>query len=307
MHNYPDQDALASAMGLKALLDAKGKNAKICYRGHVDKYNILQMIQLLEIEIHHIDEFMMRPEDEIIIVDGQKGNINVDNLVGEEIACIDHHVNEERDNYLFSDIRSDVGACSSIIASYFVENNIPMNSKVATALVFGIKTDTSNLTRGVSELDIDMFCYLYKVADIGLLRLFENNSISKKDLDSYLKAISDLRVYDNIGIANIGNNCSEAIIGTVSDFLSTLSEIDFTLVYSYRAGGVKFSVRSTVKQLDASKIIKKAIEGFGDGGGHASMAAGFIPNLESEKEAINIAKIIEQKIINLAKCYKTVI
>ena len=150
MHNYPDQDALASAMGLKVLLEAKGKKVEIGYEGIVDKDNTLKMIELLGIEICPQDELGLTPDDEIIIVDGQKGNINMTDFVGSEVACIDHHRVRYAETYKFQDIRSEVGACASIIASYFFENDVEMPQNVATALLYGIKMDTHNMTRGVS-------------------------------------------------------------------------------------------------------------------------------------------------------------
>lgn len=301
MHNYPDQDAIASAMGLKALLEARGIKADICYKGEIDKYNTLKMVELLGIELHRIDELTMSDQDEIIIVDGQKGSVNMQEFDGKEIACIDHHRKLDDNVYAFSDIRSDIGACSSIIASYFLENNIALNQRIATALVYGIKMDTANLSRGVSDLDIDMFCYLYKKASVTNLKQFENNSLKMQDLNSYVRAISDLRIYKDIGVADAGKDCPEAMIGTVSDFLLTLSEVDFTLVYSYRANGLKCSVRSEEKLLDACYIIKRALKGLGDGGGHATMAAGFIPDIQEELKAKQIATIVEERVIDIIK------
>ena len=165
-HNYPDQDALASAYGLKYLLEAKGIESTICYKGQVDKLNTIAMMEDLNITTVRIDEEdKMDETSKIIIVDGQKGNANVEDFIGDEVACIDHHKLQETDMYQFFDIRSDVGACSSIIASYFIENNIEMPVSVATALLYGIKMDTNNLSRGVSDLDIDMFYMLFKKAD----------------------------------------------------------------------------------------------------------------------------------------------
>lgn len=302
-HNYPDQDALSSALGLQALLANFKIKSTICYQGLVDKFNTLKMVELLDIEIHHVKDIDMTDEDEIIIVDGQQGNVNMEELSGIKIACIDHHALQDTSYYRYYDIRSEVGACASLIASYFVENEVPLTKNVATALLYGIKIDTSNLTRGVSDLDIDMFYYLYKKADIATIRIIESCSIGKDDLQSYLKAIADLRVYGNVGVANIGNDCSEAMIGTVSDFLITLSEVEFTLVYSYRAGGLKLSVRSIQDEVDASEIMKAALIRIGDGGGHGSMAAGFIPNIRDEETATKVASLVEQRVIKLASGY----
>ena len=99
------------------------------------------------------------------------------------------------------------------IASYFFKNGIKPSLDVATALAYGLKIDTAHLSRGVSELDIDMFSLLLKLASTAKLPQFEINSLKISDLDSYHGAISHLKVFDNIAIANIGNNCSEALHG----------------------------------------------------------------------------------------------
>jgi nanoRNase/pAp phosphatase (c-di-AMP/oligoRNAs hydrolase) len=303
MHKYPDQDALASAFGLQALLGMKGKKSTICYNGQIDKHNTLKMIELLHINIFEIDMLNMNPRDEIILVDGQKGNLNMDDFIGIEIACIDHHPTFETTEYRFSDIRSDVGSCSTIIAEYFAENLLQISREVATALLYGLKVDTANLTRRVSEVDIDMFSYLFKKSDVEKLRDFENSSLRKDDLIAYQEAISNLKIEGRLGIAKIGDDCSEAIIGSISDFLMALSEVDFTLVYSYRVGGLRFSVRSESKVVDAGKVIKEALKGYGDGGGHSTMAAGFIPNLNTENEILEISYLIERRVRQLVMGY----
>lgn len=301
-HNYPDQDALAAAFGLKYLLERFEIGADICYKGQVDKLNTVAMMETLDIETIYIDDAQEMDEDsEIIIVDGQKGNSNVDDFIGNEIACIDHHKLQETDMYRFWDIRSDVGACSSIIASYYVENDIDMPISVATALLYGIKMDTDNLSRKVSDLDIDMFYYLFKRASRDAIRKFEGCSLQMDDLQAYMAAIKNLRVFGNVGFVNIGDDCAEAILGTMSDFVMSLDEVTFAVVYSRRAGGIKFSVRNEEEGLDGATIIKAALEGFGGGGGHATMAAGFAPNIDSSTEALNVARKVEERILQMAK------
>lgn len=299
MHNYPDQDALACAKGLQELLLSYHIQSTICYQGHVDKLNTIMMIERLHIDIRPIESIYMTDNDEIILVDCQKGNLNVNNFTGTEVACIDHHKKQHTDCYLFHDIRSDVGACSSIITSYFLENNLTITTEMATTLLYGIKIDTANLSREVSNLDLDMFCMLYKLADQTILRKLDCCTLKVKDLASYKKAISSLKIYNKIGFANIGNNCSEAMIGTLSDFLLSLEEIHVALVYSYRNFGLKFSVRSENPDMDASDIIKEILSGYGDGGGHSTMAAGFIPHIYSESMAHNITAIVEQRLLTL--------
>ena len=298
-HNYPDQDALASAFGLQSLLKEKGKDSTICYSGQIAKHNTLTMVELLNIDIFNSDEIRMKEKDDIILVDGQKGNINMKNFEGKEIACIDHHPVQEITGYDFCDIRSNMGACASIIAEYFIDNQIEISQDVATALSYGIKMDTANLSRRASHKDIDMFCHLYKLADMEQLRYFENTSLRKDDLIAYQDAMSNLKLYGRLGIAKIGDDCSEAIIGSISDFLLALTEIDCTLVYSHRVDGLKFSIRSETNKIDAGKVIKEALKGLGDGGGHSTMAAGFLPNVSTPHEIKEMAKLVEERVISL--------
>ncbi|MDK2808765.1 MAG: hypothetical protein PWP24_1502 [Clostridiales bacterium] len=295
-HNYPDPDALSSARGLQYLLEFHGISSTICYKGQIDKCNTLQMIQLLQLEIHPEAELSLTEADEIILVDCQKGNNNVKDFLGEEIACIDHHMLQGTDCYRFFDIRSGVGSCATLIASYFIENKVDIPEDIATLLVYGLKVDTANLTRSVTNLDVDMFSIIFKLANKPILQKLESSNLSLIDLTSYAKAIENLRIYGQVGITNIGNDCSEAIIGTLSDFILSIDEIHFSVVYSYRAGGIKFSVRSDTPSYDAAKIIKESLKKYGDGGGHSRMAAGFIPEIPFDR-ASDIAASIEDNIL----------
>lgn len=300
-HNYPDQDALASALGLQEILRYKGIDSTICYQGEIDKANTITMTEALGFELYDVDDLPIQAEDEIILVDGQKGNVNLEDLVGEEIACIDHHPMQDVSSYRFYDIRK-VGACATIIASYFLENEIPVSERVATALAYGIKMDTADLMRQTTTTDVDMFCIMYKKANIDMIRLFESHSLILNDLVAYREALSDLKIYGhNIGMANVGAGCSEAMMGTLSDFIMSLDEVDFSVVFSYRAGGLKISVRSDIPQADAGVIVRKALSGYaGGGGGHAGMAGGFAANL-TETEAKDAEYVITERMLQLVK------
>lgn len=299
-HNYPDQDALASAYGLSYLLQTKGLDTTICYKGEIDKINTIAMVERLGIDVKKIEDIeFMNETSEIIIVDGQKGNVNMMDFVGNEIACIDHHKMQNTDMYRFADIRSGTGACASIITSYFIENNIEIPQNVATALFYGIKMDTNSLSRGVTDLDLLMYCKLFKIANMDEIRKLDSSTLAMEDLQAYACAINNLKVYNRVGIVNIGNDCAEAILGTMSDFILSLQEVTFSVVYSRRAGGIKFSVRSEDDRFDAAYIIQKALEGYGSGGGHASMAAGFVKDVDSDDMAEEISSVVEQRIVGL--------
>lgn len=286
-HNFPDPDAIASAYGLQQLLKYRGIEADICYKGKIDRYNTDKLREIMGIELLDVDKLssVLEEEDEVILVDAQKGNSNIIDITGDEIICIDHHPLNEKFDYRFSDIRPEIGACASIIASYFFENQIPMDEKTATTLTFGIRMDTMNLSRGVSKMDVEMIYRMFDLCDDEVIHVLQNSNLYFEDLMAYSEAISSIEVYGNISFADTGKNCPQALIASVSDFMLALVTVSFSVVYSRNSEGIKLSVRSEKKALDAGKIVARALEGIGSGGGHATMAGGFVPFAGSDREA----------------------
>lgn len=303
-HNFPDPDAIASAYGLQQLLKNRGIRSTICYKGKIDRYSTDRLLEMMQIKLLNIENLasVLTEEDEVILVDAQKGNSNIINITGDEIICIDHHPVNEKYQYRFTDIRPQIGACATIIAQYFFENNIPMDSGIATALTYGIRIDTNNLSRGVSKLDIEMLYRMFDSCDYEIIHMLENSNLCFEDLMAYSSAISSIEVYDNISFADTGKDCP--VIANISDFMLAIKEVSFSVVYSRKEGGIKLSVRSEKASLDAGKIIGTALEGIGNGGGHASMAGGFVPFEGTDQEADLLIEQIKERFITTIGWWK---
>ncbi len=141
-HDVPDPDAIASAFGLHYLLSRFGVESRVVYEREFEKIDAQRMVQLLGIELSLAsDVSSIDTEDWLVIVDGQKGNANIVDLHCVEVAAIDHHELRTDASYTYSDIRPEVGSCSSIIADYFFEAGEIPPSAVATALMYGIFVD----------------------------------------------------------------------------------------------------------------------------------------------------------------------
>lgn len=296
MHNFPDPDAIASAYGLMQLLKYRGIEAVVCYKGKIERYNACYIMNKLEISFQNLLDIdgELQESDEVILVDAQKLNSNIIDMTGAEVACIDHHPTYIPVEYRFSDIRPQAGACASIIASYFFENEIPMDAKTALALTYGIRSDTDKLSRGVDILDMEMLYRMFPLCDKNLIFYLENSELAIKDLHAYSRAIESMRIYDYAAFADAGDDCPEALVACVSDFLLNLAEVSFSVIYTHRRDGLKFSVRS-MGDLNAGDVAREALEGLGSGGGHPVMAGGFVPftGNEHEKELL-IHRIVER-------------
>lgn len=275
-HNFPDPDAIASAFGLQNFLKHFGIESTLCYYGRIDKLSTKRMLTTFGIEIFSKDELAhMKDVDYIVNVDSQKNNANVMDFNGEEVACIDHHPTFVEADYQYRDIRQ-VGACATLIAEYFKKCEVPIDSNTASALCYGIKMDTADFSRGVTDLDVTMFAYLYKHADKDKFSNMFSNTMEFKDLKAYGAAIESIQIYDQTGFSYIPFDCPDALVAMISDFILSLDVVDVAVVYASRDNGLKFSVRSENKEVNAGKITFEALNGIGSGGGHQAMAGGSI-------------------------------
>jgi len=284
-HNVPDPDAIAASFGLQYLLKIRGIEAQIVYENEIEKANSSKMLELFDIKLSLASKVAtLGEEDWTVLVDVQKGNSNVIDLVTDEVAVIDHHEYMGNNSYKLEDVRPEVGACSTIITQYYIENKIEIPRNVATALLYGIFMDTDNLTRGVSELDINMFYQLYSISDINLITELKGNQISREDLQDYAKAFNTVEVYGEIGFLYLDNG-NDSLLGASSDIVITIAGVNVVVAYSPRAEGYKFSTRSISNDIKANSLVRFILEGRGFGGGHDSMAGGFLPmkGLENNK------------------------
>ncbi len=276
-HNFPDPDAIASAFGLQNFLAYHGVPSTLCYDGKIDRLSVKKMLETFGIAMFSKNDVPdMTEDDYIVLVDSQKKNSNVTDLIGDEVACIDHHPIFFPYNYLYQDIRP-VGSCSCLIASYFQSTDTPISPKCAAALAYGIKMDTADFTRGTTALDTEMLSFLFVHADWDLVSGMYYNTMEFNDLQAYGAAIQNIQIFDRTGFAYIPFNCAPALIAIISDFILSLDVVDIAIIYALQTEGIRFSVRSEKKRIHAGNLIARVLKPYGDGGGHPSMAGGMIP------------------------------
>lgn len=278
-HNFPDHDAVASAFALKQFFLNFHIKSNLVYEGEIQRDSLKNMIKSLKIDIRDSKEYELSADDKIIIVDGCKHNKNVTDLIGDEIAVIDHHNVDSPDDVPFCDIRSDYGACSSIIYSYYEESGIEIPHTVATALMIGINMDTALLTRDVSAHDVSAYSNLYSLADMRMVNTILRNYIQVKDLKFYKDAINNLKIRKNFAFCYFQDGCNQNLLGILGDFVLSLKEVDFVVLCAENKRKINFSVRNENADWNAAAFIERVLEGIGFGGGHTDMAGGIITNL----------------------------
>jgi nanoRNase/pAp phosphatase (c-di-AMP/oligoRNAs hydrolase) len=275
-HNVPDPDAIASSFGLQQLLSELGVHTQIVYEDEIEKANSLAMLHTFGISMKlSADVSTLGAEDWTVLVDVQKTNANYTDLVTDEVACIDHHGYNGPQGYRYEDVRPEVGSCSAIIAEYFQTAGITPTRPVAAALLYGIFMDTADLTRGTDRLDIDMFYWLYGMADISLIARLKGNELSLADLKDYARAFESVEVYGQLGFLPLENG-NDSLLGAASDIVTSVAGVNVVVSYAIRESGVKYSTRSLTPNVNAGELVRHIVDGHGIGGGHVTMAGGFV-------------------------------
>jgi len=278
-HDYPDPDCIASALGVAHLCSFWNiPSPVISFGGFIGRAENRAMVRYLNIEMVPFMLVDLKEFDKIIMVDSfpGKGNVSLSGVMAVD-AVIDHHPSPNAENFtFFQDIRCDLGATSTIITRYLLEAGCPVTTKLATALFYGIKTDTGEMRRDVSIHDLECYKYLFDNIDHHLLSQIEN---PERDIEFFrlLHRAADSAVnYDTVSYTHLGNVSTPDYIAEMADLFHSLEKIEWMICSGIFKNQIFFSIRTKSFNSAGNKAETLAKELGGSGGGHGRAAAGRI-------------------------------
>jgi nanoRNase/pAp phosphatase (c-di-AMP/oligoRNAs hydrolase) len=281
-HDNPDPDALASALAMKHLCDSIGHESTIIHGGMIEHQQNRAMVKLLQMDVRKLIldwevEDLLKDSDLVICVDFSHPGAN--NILPKSCVphiVIDHHTSETRPAGDAILVRSEFAATSSLVASLLINAEVEMNREVATALAFGIRTDTLGFTRSFNAVDLRALSWLGAWIDWDLMRSFESPPRSHEVLSIFKQALTDAVLENGLMLAPIAQMADRDALSQVADFLLPTEEVDVVIAYGTRMSKVILSARSTNDSLHIGKILSQTFE-TGSAGGHKSLAGGQIP------------------------------
>ena len=208
-HDNPDPDALASALAMKHLCDSMGHSSTIIHGGMVEHQQNRTMVKLLNMDLRKLIldweiEDLLKQSDIVICVDFSHPGAN--NVLPEKCVphiVIDHHTSEERPAGDVILVRSEFAATSSLVASVLMNSGVEMNAEIATALAFGIRTDTLGFTRSFNAVDLRALSWLGAWIDWDLMRSFESPPRSQEVLSIFKQALSEASLENGLMLAPV--------------------------------------------------------------------------------------------------------
>ena len=278
VHDNPDPDAIASAIALKEIAMSVGTKSSILYHGEIGHHENKAFVNLLGIDLNRMEDHNILDFDKIALVDcaipGANNIVPPDSHIG---IVIDHHpLNEVEIEAEYIDVRPNVGATATILTKYLQELNIEVTANIATALLYGIRTDTQDFKRNTDLADLSAASFLYPLSDHEILEQLERPSMSIETLDILGDAIVNRQVIGSYLLTNVGTVRDRDTLPQAADYLLNLEGISTSIVFGVSEDKIFISGRSHDIRINLGDVMKRA---FGDesGGGHATAAAAQIP------------------------------
>ena len=281
-HDNPDPDAIASAIALTHIADRVGVDSEAYYFGEITHQENRALVNLLSLPLTETSTESFSPEEfgAIALVDHARPGVNDSLPPGTPVQIVvDHHPQRQPidDREGFLDIRPDIGSTSTIMVEYLRQLGVTPPESLATALLYGIQTDTRQFTRGVSETDFTAAAFLSAHADEDALTRIESPAVSGSVLDTLATAIEAREVRGSALASCVGEITDRDALSQAADELLTMEGVETVIVFGYDDETIYVSGRSRGSGVDLGETLREALGQVGSAGGHATMAGAQVP------------------------------
>lgn len=286
MHPNPDPDAMSSAMAVAEIADSVDTDTTLQYPGEIRHQENRAFQTVLGLDFERIESAADIVADEVVLVDhnaarGFDGASSV-----EPTAVVDHHPgNGTGDD--FTDVRTDYGACATILTEYLQSLGVEPNGnsdqsapsladETATGLLYGVQSDTNRLTKGCSSAEFDACAFLYPGVNQAVLDRIANPQVSAGVLETKARAICDRQVRGSFAVCDVGEVPVVDAIPQAADELTSLEGVTAVVVYGEHEGTLHLSGRSRDDRVHMGEALRAVVGDIpmANAGGHARMGGG---------------------------------
>lgn len=279
MHDNPDPDAIAAGWAIQTLIQETLRiPCRLVAGGAIVRAENRHMVDLLCPPVELVDELGDLDATATILVDCEldANNHLLTRKAVQPDGVVDHHANGNgrSDKVAFSDVRANVSASASIAAEYLREQHLEPGPKLATALVYAIRTETVACEFHFSELDRSILPWLTERSEPSLLAEIESAPLSRAYFGDLVLAVQNTFLYDDVALCILPRGEGVGIVGEVADLLIRCNGVNRVLCAVPLGDDLVISVRTQRSTDHAARLLQRTLEGLGGGGGHAHRAGG---------------------------------
>ncbi len=263
---YPDPDNIASSIALSWLCQFHNIKTKIVYFDDISHHENRALVKKLDLDLEQVgSDFNAEGFEFYAINDSQNNHLPIELPAScKLLTFVDHHKPTGEVEAEFIDIREHAGSTSAIFTEYIQKSghkfhsDKPEETKIATALMHGIRSDTDDYFNA-SSIDYQASQFLAPKVDKDLLTLISRQAISAKTMDLTQIALQHKDIRETFLFSGVGYVREENRdgIGQCADYLLHREGIETVVVYGIVANEfVDGSLRTKSHTLDPDKYIK---------------------------------------------------
>ena len=278
-HDNPDPDCIAAAATLSTLLRSHFKRrVTMAYGGIIGRAENREMVRALGIRLSHVRYLNWKHYRYFALVDTQPGTGN--NQLPSNIlpdAVFDHHpLRRLTQKVRFADVRTGYGATATLLGEYLQHSGIEYSKRIATALVYAIRSETQEFGREYSGPDKEMYDALLPQCDIRMLSKIQSPRLPLTYFGNLREALENLESVSTLVVSHLGQVEQPDIVPEVADLLLRLEGKTWSLCTGIYDERVYLSIRTSNPRADAGNLMRRLLGRRGKGGGHGMMAGGWV-------------------------------
>jgi nanoRNase/pAp phosphatase (c-di-AMP/oligoRNAs hydrolase) len=275
-HDFPDPDALASASALQHLAGRGfGIRSRIVYGGIIGRTENREMIRILNLPVHRLRSSDFKRYPHVALVDTQPAFGNNSFPDGRKAAIvIDQHFSSTKPLAEFSFIDPTSGATSVILAQALLSQGLEIPERVATALVYGIISDTMHLSRVEREEVIETYLTLLPLCNMRSLARIQNPPRSPSFFPILARAVNNAILCRRLIVSHIGFVESPDVVSQIADLLLTNEATNTSFCTGRHGSQLHLSLRVASPRSRAGTVLRDVVAQHGQAGGHGRIAGG---------------------------------
>jgi nanoRNase/pAp phosphatase (c-di-AMP/oligoRNAs hydrolase) len=275
LQDDPDPDGIASAIALRTVLGRNRSTTPLFAFGETTRAENLAMLRLLDVTVDLADTETLRHFPSVALLDVQPA------YFGERLprahVVVDHHLRVGTVEADYCDLRPQYGATSTILTEYLEACAADVSQRLATALLYGIKSDTLMLNRETGPADLRAFVSLYPLTNYNILRRIERPELPLSFAGFLARVLPRLRKQSGLLTLHVGTVQRDDIIPQLADFCMQFESTEWVAVSGKWHDALVISVRNPGYVRSAGDMVRKLFGTIGRAGGHRSMAKAIVP------------------------------
>jgi nanoRNase/pAp phosphatase (c-di-AMP/oligoRNAs hydrolase) len=300
-HDNPDPDALASAAALAQVLKRRYHiSATVGYGGIIGRPENAEMVRTLHLPLSRVRHLSWKNYRHFALVDTQPrtGNNQLPADVVPDLVVDHHPPRKESLAAGVADIRPEYGATASILTEYMLAAGLQPSSNLATALIYAIRTETQDFRREGQSADQVLYDYLYPLVSKRALGRIQHPNLPSSYFRTLHQALERMQGVDNVIICHLPETPTPDNVPQIADLLLRTEGKTWCLATGPYEDRIWLALRTTNSRADAGRAMRRMLGHRGKGGGHGTMAGGWLP-LERPEDLALLQTMLSDRLLRI--------